>query len=164
MNSIEQQINIYKNKLNEFNTLSFNSLLMTKYIISNNINEFLTKEQIDNIIKSSIKYKPEEVNNRNNLEEKISKEIEKTKEKMEQIKENILMMKEEKKIIKNDSKQTNIKEEIDSLENSKSSHIKTLNNQKSSNNSKEISNKSKSREPSEKIEEKKVMIWKKFYH
>ena len=54
---------------------------MTKYIISNNINEFLTKEQIDNIIKSSIKYKPEEVNNKNNLEEKISKEIEKTKEK-----------------------------------------------------------------------------------
>ena len=58
-------------------------------------------------------------------------------------------------MIRNDSKQTNIKEEIDSLENSKSSHIKTLNNQKSSNNPKEISNKSKSREPSEKIEEKK---------
>ena len=28
---------------------------MTKYIITNNINEFLTKEQIDNIINSSIK-------------------------------------------------------------------------------------------------------------
>ena len=116
LNSIEQQINIYKNKLNEFNTLSFNSLLMTKYIISNNINEFLTKEQIDNIIKSSIKYKPEEVNNRNNLEEKISKEIEKTKEKMEQIKENILMMKEEKKIINNEIIELiSKKETIDSL-------------------------------------------------
>ena len=28
---------------------------MTKYIISNNINEFLTKEQIDDIINNSIK-------------------------------------------------------------------------------------------------------------
>ena len=61
-------------------------------------------------------------------------------------------------MIKNESKQSNIKEELDSFENSKSSRIKTQNdqnNQKSSNNSKELTNKSKSKEPSEKMEEKK---------
>ena len=54
LNNIEKQLNEYINKLTTFNTLSFSSLTMTKYIISNNINEFLTKEQINDIINNSI--------------------------------------------------------------------------------------------------------------
>ena len=99
LNDIENQINIYISKLSEFNTLSFNSLIMTKYIISNNLNEFLTKEQIDDIINNSVKEedKKENINDNNNLENNLNKEINKIKDKMNQIKENILMMKEEKK-------------------------------------------------------------------
>ena len=44
LKDIENQISSYISKLSEFNTLSFNSLIMTKYIISNNINEFLTRK------------------------------------------------------------------------------------------------------------------------
>ena len=105
LNDIENQINIYISKLSEFNTLSFNSLIMTKYIISNNINEFLTKEQIDDIINNSIKEedKNEEINKENNnLEDNLNNEINKTKEKMNQIKENLLMMKEEKRTVNNE--------------------------------------------------------------
>ena len=63
---------------------------MTKYIISNNINEFLTKEQINDIINNSI---DQNKNNNNNLknkkdinngsEKEINEEINKIKEKIE---------------------------------------------------------------------------------
>ena len=119
LNDIENEINIYISKLSEFNTLSFNSLIMTKYIISNNINEFLTKEQIDDIINNSIKeeYKKEESkNDENNLGDKIDKEIKKIKEKMNQVKENLLMMKEEKKVVNNEIIELiSKKETVDSL-------------------------------------------------
>ena len=119
LNDIENQINIYISKLSEFNTLSFNSLIMTKYIISNNINEFLTKEQIDDIINKSIKEedKNEEINKENNnLEDNLSNEINKTKEKMNQIKENLLMMKEEKRTVNNEIIELiSKKETVDSL-------------------------------------------------
>ena len=86
LNDIENQINIYISKLSEFNTLSFNSLIMTKYIISNNLNEFLTKEQIDDIINNSVKEedKKENINDNNNLENNLNKEINKIKDKMNQ--------------------------------------------------------------------------------
>ena len=99
LKDIENQISSYISKLSEFNTLSFNSLIMTKYIISNNINEFLTKEQIDNIINSSMKEENKiiEEKGKENKKENMNEEIEKIKNKINEIKENLLMMKEEKK-------------------------------------------------------------------
>ena len=134
LNNIENQLNEYINKLTTFNTLSFSSLTMTKYIISNNINEFLTKEQINDIINNSIQ--PNQSNNKNDkkdinndLEKEINEEINKIKEKIEQINENLMMMKEEKKIVNNEIIELiSCKETIDSL-------VKTsLNNLNDSNN------------------------------
>ncbi len=71
LNNIEKQLNEYINKLTTFNTLSFSSLTMTKYIISNNINEFLTKEQINDIINNSIQQNQN--NNIINLNNKLIK-------------------------------------------------------------------------------------------
>ena len=119
LNDIETQINSYISKLSEFNTLSFNSLIMTKYIISNNINEFLSKEQIDNIINNSIKEEPkisEIKSNTSNKIENINEKIEKIHEKINQMKENLLMMKEEKIMVNNEIIELiSKKETIDSL-------------------------------------------------
>ena len=118
LSDIETQINTYISKLSEFNTLSFNSLIMTKYIISNNLNEFLTKEQIDNIINSSTKEedKTEEINNINNLEENLNKEINKIKERKNQINENMLMLREEKIMVNEEIIELiSKKETVDSL-------------------------------------------------
>jgi len=119
LNDIETQINSYISKLSEFNTLSFNSLIMTKYIISNNINEFLSKEQIDNIINNSIKEEPkisEIKSNTSNKNENINEKIEKIREKINQMKENLLMMKEEKIMVNNEIIELiSKKETIDSL-------------------------------------------------
>ena len=113
---IENQINLYISKLSEFNTLSFNSLVMTKYIISNNINEFLTKEQIDDIINNSIKEGDNKEELKNNNIEDIDTNIKKLGEKINQIKENLLMMKEEKKIVNNEIIELiSKKETVDSL-------------------------------------------------
>ena len=117
LKDIETQINSYISKLSEFNTLSFNSLIMTKYIISNNINEFLTKEQIDNIINSSIK-KENFVDQKENDEngKDINKKIEQIKNRINQMKENLLMMKEEKKGISDEIIELiSKKETVDSL-------------------------------------------------
>ena len=117
LKDIETQINSYISKLSEFNTLSFNSLIMTKYIISNNINEFLTKEQIDNIINSSIK-KENFVDQKENDEngKDINKKIEQIKYRINQMKENLLMMKEEKKGISDEIIELiSKKETVDSL-------------------------------------------------
>ena len=119
LNDIENQINLYIAKLSEFNTLSFNSLIMTKYIISNNINEFLTKEQIDSIINNSIKEESkisELKTNDSNKIENINEKIEKIREKINQMKENLLMMKEEKIMVNNEIIELiSKKETIDSL-------------------------------------------------
>ena len=118
LSDIETQINTYISKLSEFNTLSFNSLIMTKYIISNNLNEFLTKEQIDNIINSSTKEedKTEEINNINNLEENLNKEINKIKDRKNQINENMLMLREEKIMVNEEIIELiSKKETVDSL-------------------------------------------------
>ena len=118
LKDIETQISSYISKLSEFNTLSFNSLIMTKYIISNNINEFLTKEQIDNIINSSIKEENKIIEEKGNnvLKDNLNEEIEKIKNKINQIKENLLMMKEEKKGINDEIIELiSKKETVDSL-------------------------------------------------
>ena len=118
LEDIENQISSYISKLSEFNTLSFNSLIMTKYIISNNINEFLTKEQIDNIINSSMKEENKiiEEKGKENKKENMNEEIEKIKNKINEIKENLLMMKEEKKGINDEIIELiSKKETVDSL-------------------------------------------------
>ena len=118
LKDIENQISSYISKLSEFNTLSFNSLIMTKYIISNNINEFLTKEQIDNIINSSMKEENKiiEEKGNENKKENMDEEIEKIKNKINEIKENLLMMKEEKKGINDEIIELiSKKETVDSL-------------------------------------------------
>ena len=104
LNNIENQLNECINKLTTYNTLSFSSLIMTKYIISNNINEFLTKEQIDDIINNSIQNQNYNINNNkldknsnNNLENDLDEEINKLNNKINQINENLCMMKEKKK-------------------------------------------------------------------
>ena len=135
LNNIEIQLNEYISKLSTYNTLSFNSLTMTKYIISNNINEFLTKEQIDDIINNSIDGK--NINNNkiekdidnNNLEKEINEEIDKLRDKIEQISENLSMMKEEKKIVNNEIIELiSCKETIDSLVKSSLINLSDFNN------------------------------------
>ena len=123
LNNIENQLNECINKLTTYNTLSFSSLIMTKYIISNNINEFLTKEQIDDIINNSIQNQNYNINNNkldknsnNNLENEIDEEINKLNNKINQINENLCMMKEEKKNVNNEIIELiSCKETIDSL-------------------------------------------------
>ena len=122
LNNIDNQLNEYINKLTTFNTLSFSSLIMTKYIISNNINEFLTKEQIDDIINNSGHFSQNNnINNvekelNNNLENEINEDINAIKDKINQINENLSMMKEEKKMVNNEIIELiSCKETIDSL-------------------------------------------------
>ena len=120
LNNIENQLNECINKLTTYNTLSFSSLIMTKYIISNNINEFLTKEQIDDIINNS--FQNQSVGNKkdkklnNNLDNEIDEEINQLNDKIKQVNENLCMMKEEKKNVNNEIIELiSCKETIDSL-------------------------------------------------
>jgi hypothetical protein len=133
LNNIDNQINEYINQLNTYNTLSFSSLIMTKYIISNNINEFLTKEQIDDIINNSMQEgKNLDKNDKdmmNNLENEINEDINKLKDKINQINENLSMMKEEKKIVNNEIIELiSCKETIDSLVKTSLNNLNELNN------------------------------------
>ena len=148
LNSIDNQLNEYINKLNTFNTLSFSSLLMTKYIISNNINEFLTKEQIDNIINSAMhgnqnsNINKNEKNMDNNLEKEIDDDINKLKDKINQLNENLYMMKEEKKIVNNELIELiSCKETIDSLAKTSLNNLTEDNNNSNNKNNNEPNNK-----------------------
>ena len=108
---ITKKINNYKNILSTYNTLSFNSPLLKKYISSNKKNLFLTDEQIDDIMS-----KTQTIYNNDNLIQKYEKEYEDNKEelnniennrkkilqKINEIKENLKMMKEEKITTKNE--------------------------------------------------------------
>ena len=109
INDLNNQINQLKDKLSNFNPISFQSLTLSKYILSNNTNNFLTKEQINEIILDSkqtnnygneiFKYKKDIDNyefNKNN----ILNSIEELKQKESQIKELLKMSKEEKLIVK----------------------------------------------------------------
>ena len=55
INDLNNQINQLKEKLSKFNPVTFQSLTLSKYILSNNSIEFLTKEQINQIIIDSKK-------------------------------------------------------------------------------------------------------------
>ena len=108
---ITKKINNYKNILSTYNTLTFNSPILKKYINSNKANHFLSDEQIDDIMS-----KTQTIYNNDNLIQKYEKEYAGNKEeliniendkkkilqKINEIKENLKMMKEEKITIKNE--------------------------------------------------------------
>ena len=108
---ITKKINNYKNILSTYNTLSFNSPILKKFILSNKKNSFLSDEQIDDIMS-----KTQTIYNNDNLIQKYEKEYEDNKEelnniennrkkilqKINEIKENLKMMKEEKITSKNE--------------------------------------------------------------
>ena len=108
---LTKKINNYKNILSTYNTLTFNSPILKKYINSNKANHFLSDEQIDDIMS-----KTQTIYNNDNLIQKYEKEYEGNKEeliniennkkkilqKINEIKENLKMMKEEKITTKND--------------------------------------------------------------
>ena len=111
INDLNIQINQLKDKLSQFNPINFQSLTLSKYILSNNLNDFLTSEQINDIIIDSkkiksheneiLKYKKDiesyEINKNN-----ILINIEELKQKEEQIKELLKMAKEEKLVVKDE--------------------------------------------------------------
>ena len=109
INDLNNQINQLKDKLSNFNPISFQSLTLSKYILSNNTNNFLTKEQINEIILDSkqnnnygneiFKYK-KDIENYETNKNIILNNIEELKQKENQIKELLKMSKEEKLIVK----------------------------------------------------------------
>jgi hypothetical protein len=111
LKEISKKINNYKNILSTYENLAFNSPLLKKYLFSNNYNQFLSDEQIDDILS-----KTQNITKNDNLIQKTEKEflenieelkaVEKEKNKIlnkiNEIKENIKMLKEEKIIINNE--------------------------------------------------------------
>ncbi len=109
INDLNNQINQLKEKLSKFNPVTFQSLTLSKYILSNNSIEFLTKEQINQIIIDSKKSKTHgnefqkfqlEIDNYEINKNNIISNIEELKQKEEQIKELLKMAKEEKLVVK----------------------------------------------------------------
>ena len=68
INSIKLKLTQLKNKLNSFNPMNFQNLLLSKYILENYQNEFLNNEQIENIILNSqmVNENVEEISNLKN--------------------------------------------------------------------------------------------------
>ena len=111
LKEISKKINNYKNILSTYENLAFNSPLLKKYLFSNNYNQFLSDEQIDDILS-----KTQNITKNDNLIQKTEKEFLENKEvlkvvekeknkilnKINEIKENIKMLKEEKIIINNE--------------------------------------------------------------
>ena len=107
---IENNLELKKNELIDFNVLSFNNLLLKKYILSNKSNDFLSEEQINDII-----FDEESISSNSEIQ-KLKREIEINKasecvvinnyneinSKISQIKENLKMLKEEKNKVKNE--------------------------------------------------------------
>ena len=107
---IENNLESKKNELIEFNILSFKCLQLKKFILSNKTNEFLTEEQINDIIFDG------QLSSKNSEIHKLKREIEINKasecviinnindlsSKLVQVEENLKMIKEEKNIVKNE--------------------------------------------------------------
>ncbi len=106
-----KKINNYKNILSTYNTLSFTSPILKKYILSNKMNQSLSDEQIDDIMSKTQtkynndnliqKYEKEHINNKEELNN-IENDKKKIIQKIEEIKENLKMIKEEKLTYKNE--------------------------------------------------------------
>jgi hypothetical protein len=109
INSIKLKLSQLKNKLNSFNPINFQNLILSKFILENYQNDFLNNEQIETIILNSqmINENVEEIsdlkNNINdfqNSSEDLFNLINKKNSKNLQINELLKMAKEEKIIIK----------------------------------------------------------------
>jgi len=68
INSRKLKLSQLKNKLNNFNPINFQNLILSKFILENYQNEFLNNEQIENIILSSqmVNENVEEISNLKN--------------------------------------------------------------------------------------------------
>ena len=122
---IDDNITSMKNELiSNFNTLSFKSLKLKKYILSNKTKDFLTEQQINDLILESPK------DSKNSDIQKLKREIAINKasecviinnyneinSKIAQIEENLKMLKEEKMTIKNELiNLISCKESLDSI-------------------------------------------------
>ena len=105
---IENNLQSKKNELIEYNIISFQSLTLKKYILSNKSGDFLTEEQISDVIFDGHSFSV------NSEIQKLKREIEINKasecviinnyneinSKIAQVEENLKMLKEEKNIIK----------------------------------------------------------------
>ena len=106
MTELVKKINILKEELNNKNITSFKSLLMVKYILSNNSNIFLKEEQINEIINDNQNLLKKDKNKKyileseNNIINDILLDIynkeNNIKLKIEELKELLLMINEEK--------------------------------------------------------------------
>lgn len=105
---IENKLQLKKNELIEYNIISFQSLTLKKYILSNKSDDFLTEEQISDVIFDGQSFSV------NSEIQKLKREIEINKasecviinnyneinSKIAQVEENLKMLKEEKNIVK----------------------------------------------------------------
>ena len=108
---ITKKIYNYKSILSSYDNLAFNSPVLKKYIMTNNYNQFLTDEQIDDILS-----KTQSIAKNENLIQKTEKECSEKKDelisvekdhkkildKINEIKETLKMLKEEKIIANNE--------------------------------------------------------------
>ncbi len=107
---IENNLESKRNELIEYNMLSFQCLPLKKCILSNKFGEFLTEEQINDIIfegnfpslNTEIKKLKREIEISNASECVIINNVNEISAKILQAEENIKMLKEEKIIIKNE--------------------------------------------------------------
>ena len=106
MTELVKKINLLKEELNNKNITSFKSLLMVKYILSNNSNIFLKEEQINEIINDNQNLLNKDKNKKYILESEnniindilldICNKKNNIKLKIEELKEFLLMLNEEK--------------------------------------------------------------------
>ena len=105
---IENNLELKKNELINFNVLFFKCLPLKKYILANKSNDFLTEDQINDIIfdgqfpssNFEIKNLKKELEVNKASESVIINNINNINGKIEQIKENLKMLKEEKNTVK----------------------------------------------------------------
>ena len=109
INEIEDNITYMKSELiSNFNTISFQSLKLKKYILSNKNNEFLTEKQINEIIfdnpnsstNPDIQKLKREIEINKASESVVVNNYNEINSKIVQIEENLKMLKEEKLTIK----------------------------------------------------------------
>ena len=105
---IENNLQSKKNELIEYNIISFQSLTLKKYILSNKSGDFLTEEQISDVIfdghifsvNSEIQKLKREIEINKASECVIINNYNEINSKIAQVEENLKMLKEEKNIIK----------------------------------------------------------------
>ena len=108
---ITKKIYNYKSILSSYDNLAFNSPVLKKYIMTNNYNQFLTDEQIDDILSKTqsivknenlIQKTEKECLEKKNELNSIQNEHKKILDKINEINENLKMLKEEKIIANNE--------------------------------------------------------------